>query len=145
MKVLIFAISFFIMSYNSVPNYVLEYHLINTKEKELMFINKYKSSQEASILGYVISLEIKQAKYQFFPWKKLSVFNEGKKKLEQLIKKYPSNTDLRYLRLVIQENAPVIVNYKSNIISDKKYLSEKLKQVDSSDYLDIYIKKNTSL
>ncbi len=145
MKLLLVAFTYVFMTLNDVPNYVMDYHMADTKEKEIVFINKYKSSDKISVKGYVVSLQMKQAKHKFFPWKKLAVFNEGKKKLEKLIKENPNNTDLRYLRLVIQENIPAILNYKSSINMDKEFLSEKLKEVDSSDYLDFYIKKNTSL
>ena len=120
-------------------------HAANTKKQEVEFINKYKSSSKISILGYVVSLEMKQAKYKFFPWKKLSIFNKGKKRLESLIKRHPDNIDLRYLRLVIQENIPSLLNYKLNIKEDKLFLSKIMKTKNTSDYLDFYIKKNTSL
>ena len=40
-----------------------------------------------SIQGYIISLEMKQAKYKVMPWSKLKVFNTNKNKLEELILK----------------------------------------------------------
>ncbi|WP_440881073.1 hypothetical protein [Tenacibaculum sp. C7A-26P2] len=135
----------FIPVFKKTPGYVIDYHNANTKDKEEAFINRYLLFEEISIKGYVISLQMKQAKYKFFPWQKLAVFNKGKKRLEDLINKNPDNSDLRYLRLVIQENIPVLLNYKSSIKLDKKFLQKKMKIIDDSDYLDIYIKKNTSL
>jgi hypothetical protein len=131
--------------FNPTPDYVRSYHEAKTKKQEAEFINKYKSSSKISILGYVVSLEMKQAKYKFFPWKKLSIFNKGKKRLESLIMDNPDNIDLRYLRLVIQENIPSLLNYKLNIKEDKLFLSKIMKTKNTSDYLDFYIKKNTSL
>ncbi|SEB43988.1 hypothetical protein SAMN04489761_0725 [Tenacibaculum sp. MAR_2009_124] len=145
MKLLLVVFSFVFITLNEVPEHVLDYHKADTKEKEIVFIKKYKLSNKKSIQGYVVSLQMKQAKHKFFPWKKLAVFNEGKRKLEKLIKENPNNTDLRYLRLVIQENIPALLNYRSSIENDKEFLSEKLKEKDNSDYLDFYIKKNTSL
>ncbi|CAL2074655.1 hypothetical protein [Tenacibaculum sp. 190524A02b] len=127
------------------PEYLEAFHQAITKEQEEAFIIKYKRSNKTSVKAYVVSLKMKQAKYKFFPWKKLSVFNKGKKELEQLIKEHPENVDLRYVRLVIQENIPAILNYKSSITEDKEFLKRKLEEVDNSDYLDYYIKKNTSL
>lgn len=136
---------FFVSSIIQTPDYVIEYHDVSTKEQEIQFINKYQSSKVISVQAYVVSLQMKQAKHKFFPWKKLEVFNTGKKKLEALIQEHPENTDLRYVRLLIQENIPSILNYKSNIAEDKAFLNKKLEQADASDYLDYYIKKNTSL
>lgn len=142
----LFSSLFFIMLiFNPTPDYVQSYHEAKTKKQEAEFINKYKSSSKISILGYVVSLEMKQAKYKFFPWKKLSIFNKGKKRLESLIMDNPDNIDLRYLRLVIQENIPSLLNYKLNIKEDKLFLSKIMKTKNTSDYLDFYIKKNTSL
>ncbi|MGG8495009.1 hypothetical protein ACQY1Q_01220 [Tenacibaculum sp. TC6] len=140
------AIFWFLFGNNiNVPEYVIAYHSVSSKEQEKTFINTYKDSENISIQAYVVSLEMKQAKYAFFPWKKLSVFNQGKKKMEQLINKHPDNADLRYVRLVIQENIPSLLNYKKNIEEDKSFLKQRLEITDSSDYLDFYIKKNTSL
>ena len=49
---------------------------------------------------------------------KLSVFKSGRAKLEAAIQKDPANAEYRFLRLIIQENVPKIVKYKSNIKED---------------------------
>ncbi|WP_431165245.1 hypothetical protein [Tenacibaculum halocynthiae] len=145
MKWLFAFLLFIVFNFDNIPDYVQSYHKATTKEQEVEFINKYKNSSKINIIAYVVSLEMKQAKYKFFPWKKLSIFNKGKKKLEGLIRDNPDNVDLRYVRLVIQENVPSLLNYKSNITEDKLFLSKIMKIKDTSDYLDFYIKKNTSL
>jgi len=124
---------------------VLEYHNITNKNNELAFIKKYKNSTKVNIQAYVVSLEMKQAEYKVMPWQKLSVFNKGKQKLEQLISKNKNNAHLRYVRLVIQEQLPKILNYNSEIKNDKQFLSELLKIKDSTDFLDPYIKTYTTL
>lgn len=53
------------------------------------------------------------------PAKKLSTFKEGKEKLEAAIGKDNDNAEFRFLRLLIQENAPNIVKYKKNLDEDK--------------------------
>ena len=126
-------------------NYINDYHSLSTKEQEINFINTYKKTNNISIKAYVISLEMKQAEYKLSPFLKLSIFKNGKKELEELILMYPENVDLRYIRLVIQENVPSILNYKANIIEDKIFLKEKMMIQDESDYLDRYIIKYTSL
>jgi len=130
---------------NNTPKHVLEYHNITNKNNELAFIKKYKNSTKVNIQAYVVSLEMKQAEYKVMPWQKLSVFNKGKQKLEQLISKNKNNAHLRYVRLVIQEQLPKILNYNSEIKNDKQFLSELLKIKDSTDFLDPYIKTYTTL
>jgi len=127
------------------PSYIVEYHNIENKDDELKFIEKYGKNTKTNIKAYVISLEMKQAEYKRLPWQKLKIFNEGKHKLEKLIEENNKNADLRYVRLVIQEQLPKILNYNSSIKNDKQFLSELLKVKDSTDYLDLYIKKYTTL
>lgn len=49
---------------------------------------------------------------------KMSLFKAGRTKLENAIKKDTDNTEFRFLRLLIQENAPKIVNYKGDLEAD---------------------------
>jgi len=49
---------------------------------------------------------------------KLSLFKAGRTKLEAAIAKDKDNIEYRFLRLIIQENAPKIVKYKSEIEAD---------------------------
>ncbi|WP_103070557.1 hypothetical protein [Aquimarina sediminis] len=128
-----------------VPEFVKDYHEISTREMELTFIEKYSNSNTVSIKGYVISLKMKQSKYKFSPLSKLKIFKKEKENLELLIFKNPKNVHLRYIRLVIQEELPRILNYSSDIKKDKEFLKMILEKKDSTDYLDSYILKNTSL
>jgi hypothetical protein len=135
----------YISLFNDVPDFVNEFHTLNSKEDELNYILKYNNSKDVSTKGYVISLRMKQAKYKFFPWEKMSIFSCEKEKLEVLIKENPDNLHLRYLRLVIQENTPRLLNYYSSIDKDKLLINQFLLKKDKTDYLDQYIKNNTSL
>ncbi|WP_064966646.1 hypothetical protein [Tenacibaculum ovolyticum] len=127
------------------PKFVTDYHEVSNKKEELLYINKFQNSKEIAVKGYVISLRMKQAKYKFLPWSKLMIFKKEKNKLESLINKHPSNIHLRYVRLVIQEKLPKLLNYSSQINRDKEFLKKYLNKKDSTDYLDKYIIKNTSL
>lgn len=146
MSTLFLSILFFFQSnISEVPDYINEYDKLSNKQEELIFINKYQNSKNIDVMAYVVSLKMKQAEYKVFPWSKLKIFNKEKKTLESLIKKHPKNIHLRYMRLVIQENLPKILNYNSSIKEDKFFLKNIMKQKDSTDYLDTYIIKNTSL
>ncbi len=144
MITLFLSILFFFQS-NNIPDYINEYDTLSSKQEELNFINKYKNTKNIDITAYVVSLRMKQAEYKIFPWSKLKIFNKEKKNLESLIKKHPKNIHLRYMRLVIQENLPKILNYNSSIKEDKIFLKNMIKQKDTTDYLDAFIVKNTSL
>ena len=49
---------------------------------------------------------------------KLSLFKAGRLKLEASIKKDSGNTEFNFLRLIIQEHAPKMVEYRNDIEND---------------------------
>lgn len=136
---------FYLNFHNAVPGFVKEFHEVKSKHDESNYINKYSNSNNVSTIGYVLSLKMKQAKYKFFPWDKISIFNKEKENLENLIKANPNNLHLRYVRLIIQENTPRLLNYFSDIDKDKLMINQFINKYDETDYLDQYIKNNTSL
>lgn len=60
---------------------------------------------------------------------KLSLFKEGRKKLEASIKKDNDNTEYCFLRLIIQEHAPKALNYKDDIDHDSKLIRTNYKNL----------------
>ena len=54
------------------------------------------------------------------PAQKLNMFKKGHKFLESAISKEPDNAEYKFLRLVIQENAPKLLGYNKDIIADTK-------------------------
>jgi len=55
---------------------------------------------------------------------KLSVFKQGRKLLETSIKQDSTNAEYRFLRLMIQEQAPDFLNYHSKKEADAKMIRE---------------------
>ena len=53
---------------------------------------------------------------------KYKLFKSGQKKLESAIAKESENTEFRFFRLMIQENAPGILNYSSQIDEDSQLI-----------------------
>ena len=78
---------------------------------------------------------------------KLDLFKSGGKQLEDEIAKHKSNAEYRFLRLIMQENAPAILNYNDNIEEDAKIIKasySKLPQETKAAILD-YCKKSKAL
>jgi len=63
--------------------------------------------------------------------KKLDMFKSGHKKLEAAIQKDSSNTEFRFLRLMIQEHVPGILGYKSEMDKDRLYIKNNFKKLPS--------------
>lgn len=58
------------------------------------------------------------------PGEKLRLFKSGRNKLEPLIKKFPENVEYRFIRLMIQENAPDILGYNKDFKTDKEVIKK---------------------
>jgi hypothetical protein len=56
------------------------------------------------------------------PASKLKLFKQGHKLLEAAIAKDPKNAEFRFLRLMIQENAPGILGYKNDEQKDSEFI-----------------------
>jgi len=78
---------------------------------------------------------------------KLSLFKSGRSKLESALSKDNRNAEFRFLRLIIQEHAPKIVNYRGDIEQDSELIRanyKSLPQVVQQAIID-YSKKSTIL
>jgi hypothetical protein len=124
---------------------VKEYHALTNEVTEISFIHKYHGSNDASVMAYVTSIAMKQAEYTSNPLRKLQLFQENKKILNQLIDTHRTNIHLRYVRLLSQENTPYFLGYNEHIEEDKRILKNILEVEDETDYLDYFIRANTSL
>ena len=64
--------------------------------------------------------------------------------METAINKEPNNAEIHYLRFTIQDNAPAILCYKSNLTTDKVVIFNYIKQMHGkhdavADYMKHYI------
>lgn len=79
------------------------------------------SSDRTAYLG---ALNMKSAALKETPKEKMEVFKKGKDLLEKAITANKKNTEYRFLRLMVQENAPKIVKYAANINEDAAWIKE---------------------
>jgi hypothetical protein len=75
------------------------------------------------------TLLMKKAGEASGPKNKLTLFKAGHKKLEAAIQKDSTNTELRFLRLIIQEHAPGILGYKHEQEKDHDYIRKHFKNL----------------
>ncbi|RPD98599.1 hypothetical protein EGM88_05245 [Aureibaculum marinum] len=100
-----------------------------SQEAATKFYQKLKNvtkTDEATLVGYKAAATTMQAKYADKIKNKKALFKEGVVLLEDIIIKYPSNIELRLIRLSIQEHAPKILKYKMNIKEDKMFITSQL-------------------
>jgi hypothetical protein len=90
-------------------------------DQQLALVKKSSMKEKDAYEG---ALLMKKAGLIPKPKAKLSSFKAGHKKLEQAIGVDSKNAKYRFLRLIIQENAPGILGYKDEIEEDSKYVRE---------------------
>ena len=81
-------------------------------------LNMVKTSSINEKEAYEGALLMKKAGLITKPAEKLSLFKAGRLKLEAAIKKDKENAEFSFFRLIIQEHAPKIVEYRNNINAD---------------------------
>ncbi|MEG2162816.1 hypothetical protein AB670_03974 [Chryseobacterium sp. MOF25P] len=140
----IFAI-FFLTSFNTISldkvrtNYT---KLISDKELCEKMIAELESAKtnSATHLAYLGGVQTIWANHVFSPISKLNSFKKGKENIEEAIRKEPNNTELRFIRLSVQKNAPSFLGYKSNVQEDTDFIKKRLREFDSE-----ILKKNIEL
>ena len=114
-------------------------------QKQLDGILAAKESSE--VKAFKGALQMKSAQFQKTAKDKLNAFNAGKKLLETEIKSNEGNVEYRFLRLLIQENAPKQLKYNGNIEEDAAAIVmgySKLKE-SAKTALETYAKKSEAL
>ncbi len=93
-------------------------------QKNLLQNSSIKEKQ-----AYEGALLLKQAGLITAKKDKLALFKSGKNKLENAIEKDSINTEYRFLRLMIQENAPKILGYHKALEKDNIYIRKNFKSL----------------
>ena len=79
--------------------------------------------------GFTGALLMKKAGIVKSVKNKLNLFKVGNHKLEDAIRQDSLNTEYRFLRLIIQENAPNILNYNKDKKNDSVFIKENYKNL----------------
>ncbi len=82
----------------------------------------YQASGDPLVKGYLGVATMMRARITGNPLKKWYLFNKGKVLLEQAIDENPNLVELHFLRLSVQKELPVILDYRSSIKSDRKFI-----------------------
>jgi len=110
------------------------YNVMSSGDTEAV-TNELTIVREASINnkeGYEGALLMKKAGFPANAHKKLKLFKEGRIKLESALLADNENTEFHFLRLAIEENAPKIVKYHTDIEKDKLFVQKNFKNLSPS-------------
>ncbi len=110
-------------------------------------LNIVKKSSLPEKAAYEAVLLMKKAGMMAKPKDKLNLFKLGRAKLEAAIANDNTNTEYRFLRLIIQENAPKILKYQNAIEDDGKLIRLNFKSLSQllKDIISGYSKKSKVL
>ena len=86
-----------------------------------------KGSDVKGKMGYTGALLMKEADLVKRPKHKLDLFLAGRKLLETALLTDFENTEFHFLRLTVEEHAPKVVRYHSDIERDKTFIIAKYK------------------
>jgi hypothetical protein len=111
------------------------YKALSSTNEEV--IGTYKKKIGANLTNYdakayYASLVMKEAKFAISPFTKLERFNKGKDMLEACIVQNKTNTEYRFLRLMVQENAPSILGYDDAIQKDSQLITTNFNQLSTT-------------
>lgn len=106
---------------------------INSEKQSQVFINDFQYNPELAVQGYVAAVQMMMAKYKFNPYTKLATFRAGQSQLEKLIQQNSNHVELRFIRYMIQQNAPSFLGYNGQLKSDKNYLEQQLPSLSDTD------------
>lgn len=98
-----------------------------------------KTSSDPVISAYKAAAEILEAKVTTEKNKRKSFVKSGATHLESIIKNNPNNTELRVIRMSVQENIPKIAGYSKDLKEDKAFILTNYSKQNPA--LKTYIKK----
>ena len=118
-------------------------------QKELLALENKLSSQKSNNeqQAYLGTVKMKSSEFEKTPADKLKKFKEGKIQLEKSIESEPSNPEFRFLRLMIQENAPKILKYNDKVKTDAHFVKTNVDKLPKEVKVTVqeYSKTSTNL
>jgi hypothetical protein len=107
------------------------YEILSASDLKLIDSELLKLTKQAHLSPYVGTLLMKKAGLISNPQQKLELFKSGKTKLEDALQKDTSHVEFRFLRLIIQENSPKILQYNKEIKRDASYLRKNYTELEA--------------
>lgn len=101
-----------------------------SQEKLETIINNKSYENTPMTTAYKGLCETMMAEYVYLPTSKLKYFNRGKKKINEAISQTPADPELRYVRLMVQLNAPSFLGYNGKIQEDLKIFIKNKEQFE---------------
>tara|TARA_B100001115_G_C15809634_1_gene401278 strand:- start:355 stop:819 length:465 start_codon:yes stop_codon:yes gene_type:complete len=140
MKIILILMFFSLKLYSQINTDMSEIRLLYVKSAseyksclKLDSITKQFSKDKFPILySYNISSSILSCNHIKNPIKKFAIFKQKSKDLDNIIIENPNSIEIRFLRYMLQSNAPKFLGYDTKIDSDYNFVLDNLNRVDTS-------------
>jgi len=94
-------------------------------------ITKLENEKKSPMVNaYLGALYMKKSGFLRVPAEKLELFRKGQQMLDHEIELQPQNTEMRFVRLIMQEKSPKMLKYNSNIQEDKAIILKNFSKLD---------------
>ena len=100
-------------------------------------LTKVSSSSKSVLIAYKGAVSTVKAKFSKKKNDKKEFFKKGVSLIESAVKADPSNIEIRYIRMSVQENSPKFLGYHKNIEEDKEYILKNYTNVSSKELKDV--------
>ena len=100
------------------------------------------TSKDITLRGYKGISFMLLSKHAYNPYTKISYFTKGSAILDQAIQEDNENIELRFLRYTIQSEAPIFLNYRSELSLDLNFIQTQvnnLKDFDLKNRINNYL------
>lgn len=114
----------------------------NSHDSLIDIINNDSYAQTAVTKAYKGLCETMLANHSIWPVAKLNYFLRGKIRIEESVIADPENAEIRYIRLLVQLNAPSWLGYNQNIESDFAYFIKNVTLLSLSDQMQMTFVSN---
>lgn len=116
------------------PEAVESSQIATKLNSELAGVNTPDKPELVAYKGAVLTLMAKFAKKTK---DKKVFFKEGVSLIESALKTAPTNVEIRYIRLSVQENSPRFLGYHKNMEEDKKVILDNYSTVSSKELKNV--------
>lgn len=147
-------LTFVLVGLTSIMNAALDrksfFKSISTEDQSTLKAEREKLSKLADSddkRAFLATIIMKESQFMPTVKGKWDKFVLGKNALEKEIKANANNAEYRFLRLLIQENAPKVVRYSGNVSQDAQFIAKNLSTINAITKKTIqdYAKKSPAL
>ncbi len=111
------------------------------RETYMFMLEDLNHSGNAHSQAYLGAAKTLVAETEMLPWTKYSYFKDGTRLLEEAIAAVPKNAEFRYLRFIIQLNAPSFLEYNADLKSDLSIIQLAIKNSKQQEVWMSYFSK----